>query len=205
MEKPVNFEEIHLCPNAQTHAQTLVSLEEINLCALMIEHMHRVMTSKQAKHGIPYLYLLNFVFNHLKCRWVPGTTKQMFIKGTLLECECMRGQTQGRSQDTVVLEQHATLKREVNDLTNNLNTKEVEISKLKSALQKAISSGPGTNQDKEEVLRKFRAENTLLLANNASLSEEIQTLNQQLIKAHEDANEQMVLLMCTFNHIPPLS
>lgn len=77
----------------------------------------------------------------------------------------------------MVLEQHATLKREVNDLTNNLNTKEVEISKLKSALQKAISSGPGTNQDKEEVLRKFRAENTLLLANNASLSEEIQTLN----------------------------
>lgn len=89
----------------------------------------------------------------------------------------MRGQTHGRSQDTVVLEQHATLKREVNDLTNNLNTKEVEISKLKSALQKAISSGSGTSQDKEEVLRKFRAENTLLLANNASLSEEIQKLN----------------------------
>ena len=58
--------------------EKLINLEELNLLALMLEHMHKVMTWKQAKHGIPYRYILNFVFNHFEVPLgirVPGTTK----------------------------------------------------------------------------------------------------------------------------------
>ncbi|KAH0633619.1 hypothetical protein KY284_036405 [Solanum tuberosum] len=73
----------------------------------------------KAKHGIPYGYLLNYVFNHFEVplgRGVPGTTKQMFTAATLLECECVDEKTKGRSQVADVLEQQATLKRELTDL-----------------------------------------------------------------------------------------
>ena len=50
----------------------------------------------------------------------------MFTKATLLECECMEGQTPVLSKVAVVIEQQATLKREVNDLTYISNAKEVE-------------------------------------------------------------------------------
>lgn len=38
------------------------------------------------------------------------------------------------------------------------------------------------------MLSKLRAENALLQAKNASISEEILTLNKQFIKTYEDAN-----------------
>ncbi|KAH0779224.1 hypothetical protein KY290_005651 [Solanum tuberosum] len=58
--------------------EKLDELDEINLSAIMLEHMHRVMTWQNAKHGIPYGYLLNFVFNHFEVpvgKGVLGTTK----------------------------------------------------------------------------------------------------------------------------------
>ncbi|KAH0743062.1 hypothetical protein KY290_031055 [Solanum tuberosum] len=61
-------------------------LEAINLPAIMLEHMHRVMTTK---HGIPYGYLLNYVFKHFEMplgKGVPNTVKQMFSATTILEC-----------------------------------------------------------------------------------------------------------------------
>ncbi|KAH0650083.1 hypothetical protein KY284_029995 [Solanum tuberosum] len=81
--------------------EKLDELEEINLPAIMLEHMHRVMTWKKVKHGIPYGYLLNFVFNHFEMplgRRVPSTTKQMFTAATLLECECVEGKARSRAQ-----------------------------------------------------------------------------------------------------------
>ncbi|KAH0746983.1 hypothetical protein KY285_008640 [Solanum tuberosum] len=89
---------------------------------------------------------------------------------------------------TDVLEQQAALKREVTDLTEILNNKEIEIASLRSELQKAVSRGPGTSDGNEQVLQKLRDENERLLKTNASLSEEVKALNMQLIKAHEDAN-----------------
>lgn len=147
--------------------EKLVNLEAINISALIFEHMHRVMMWKKAKHGIPYGYLLNFVFNHFEVPLgvgVPSTTKHMFTKDTLLEYECAEGQIPGCSQVAVILEQQATLKCEVDDIINILNAKEVEIATLKFKLQKVISSRPNTSQDSEEVLRKLRAENELLQA-----------------------------------------
>jgi len=174
----------------------------------MLEHMHRVMTWKNAKHGIPYGYLLNFVFNHFEIpvgKGVPGTTKQMFTMSTLLECECIEGQAKGRSQVADVLEQQATLRREVTDLTKILNYKEVEITRLKSELQKAASQGPGTCEGHELTIKELRDDNYMLLKINASLNEEIKSLNKQLIQAHESANERMMLLMRTFTPSPPPS
>ncbi|KAK4737100.1 hypothetical protein R3W88_000797 [Solanum pinnatisectum] len=46
--------------------EKLDELEAINLPAIILEHMHRVMTWKTAKHGIPYGYLLNHMFKHFE-------------------------------------------------------------------------------------------------------------------------------------------
>lgn len=57
--------------------EKLDELKEINLHGLVLEHMHRAMTWKRAKHGISYGYLLNYVFNHFKVllgRGVSGTS-----------------------------------------------------------------------------------------------------------------------------------
>jgi len=97
--------------------------------------MHRVMTWKLTKHGIPYGYSLNYVFKHFEVplgRGVPGTVNQMFTTVTLLECECVEGKAKGRSQVADLLEQQASLKRELTDLTIILNDKEVEIAQLKT-------------------------------------------------------------------------
>lgn len=117
--------------------EQLVELEQINLPAIILEHMHRFMTWKNAKHGISYGYVLNFVFKHIQVtvgRGVFITTKQMFTKSTLLDCERMEGSSKARAQVVVGLEQQATLKREVDDLTSILNDKEVEIARLKKVI-----------------------------------------------------------------------
>ncbi|KAH0748135.1 hypothetical protein KY290_027367 [Solanum tuberosum] len=89
-EYQLMFEFINKVVVPRTEKRTVVSavdlflvekhdeLEQINLPAIMLEHMHRVMTWKNAKHDIPYGYLLNFVFNHFEVpvgKGVPGTTK----------------------------------------------------------------------------------------------------------------------------------
>ncbi|KAH0646391.1 hypothetical protein KY284_034275 [Solanum tuberosum] len=106
-------------------------------------------------------------------RGVPGTVKQMFSPATLLEYECAEGKVKGKSHVSDLLEQQASLKWGLNDLTVTLNAKEVEIARLKAQMQQTISKGPGTSSvDKEEV-EKLRAENAQLLKINASLSEEV--------------------------------
>ncbi|KAH0702469.1 hypothetical protein KY285_016747 [Solanum tuberosum] len=112
--------------------EKLDELEEINLPAIMLEHMHR-------------------------------------------------GPAKGRSHVADVLEQQATLRREVTDLTKILSDKKVEITKLKSELQKAVSRVPGTSESHELMLKELRDENTMLLKTNASLNEDIKSLNKQLI------------------------
>jgi len=142
--------------------EKLDELDDINLPAIMLEHMHRVMTWKKAKHGTLYGYLLNYVLKHFDVplgRGVPGTTKQMFTAATMLECECVEGKARGRSQVTDVLEQQASLKRKVIDLTEILTNKEIEISTLKSELQNVVSMGPSTSDGNEQVLQKLKDEN----------------------------------------------
>ncbi|WMV49881.1 hypothetical protein MTR67_043266 [Solanum verrucosum] len=87
--------------------EQLDELEAINLPAIMLEHMHKVMTWKNSKHGIPYGYLLNYVFEHFHVtlgRGVPSV-KQMFSLATLLECECAEGKIKDKSHVSDLLEQ----------------------------------------------------------------------------------------------------
>ncbi|KAH0714884.1 hypothetical protein KY284_007789 [Solanum tuberosum] len=141
--------------------EQLDELETINLSPIMLEHMHRVMTWKNAKHGIPYGYLLNHVFNHFE--W------------------------------------------ELNDLTVTLNTKEVEIAQLKAQMQQTICKGLGTSSVDKEKVERLRNKNAQLLKTNASLSEEVQSLNKHIIQAHVDAKECMTLLLTSFTPNPPPS
>ncbi|KAH0696047.1 hypothetical protein KY289_013529 [Solanum tuberosum] len=97
---------------------------------------------------------------------------------------------------------NAAIKWEVTDLTEILNNKEIEISTLKSELQKAVSRGPGTSDGNEQVLQKLRDENTMLLKTNASLSEEVKALNRKLIKVHEDANEPLSMFRRILTPLP---
>ncbi|KAH0775843.1 hypothetical protein KY290_007254 [Solanum tuberosum] len=110
-----------------------------------------------------------------------------------------------RSQVAYLLEQQASLKRELTEFTAFLNDKEVEIVQLKSKLQKAVLKGPGASGVDEQVVQELRVEKEQLLKENASLSEEVKALNKQVIQAHEAANKRMSLLMRTVNFLPPLS
>ncbi|KAH0695921.1 hypothetical protein KY289_013403 [Solanum tuberosum] len=115
--------------------EKLDELEAISLPGIMLEHMHRVMTWKSFKHGIPYEYLLNHVFEHFGVPFgirVPGTVKQMFSAATLLECECAEDKVKAKSHVSELLEQQEALKCELNDFTTTLSTKEVEIARLRA-------------------------------------------------------------------------
>lgn len=48
--------------------ESLSRLEDINLPSIMLEHIRKIITSKEGKHGLAYGYLLNgvFAFNQVK-------------------------------------------------------------------------------------------------------------------------------------------
>ncbi|KAH0696707.1 hypothetical protein KY290_014093 [Solanum tuberosum] len=76
--------------------------------------------------------------------------EEINLSAIMLECQCVEGKARGRSQVTDVLEQQAALKREVTDLTEILNNKEIEIASLRSELEEVVSRGPGTSDAKVE-------------------------------------------------------
>ncbi|KAH0633297.1 hypothetical protein KY284_036083 [Solanum tuberosum] len=153
--------------------------------------------------GWNHLFEPHHTCTNQKCRL--DELEEINFPAIMLECECVEGRDRGRSQVANVLEQQAALKREVTDLTEILNNKEIKIATLKSKLQKAVSRGPGTSDGNEQVLQKLRDENERLLKTNVSLSEEVKALNRQIIKALEDANERMMLFMPTLSPPPPPS
>ncbi|KAH0665346.1 hypothetical protein KY290_027599 [Solanum tuberosum] len=58
--------------------EQLDELKAMKFPGIMLEHIHMVLTWKIARHGIPYGYLLNYVFEHFGValgRGVPGTVK----------------------------------------------------------------------------------------------------------------------------------
>ncbi|KAH0749293.1 hypothetical protein KY290_028525 [Solanum tuberosum] len=67
--------------------------------------------------------------------------------------------------------------------------------------QQATLTRERTNGSTEE-LQTFRDGNAQPMKTIAFLNDEVKALNKQVIKAHEDANERMLVFMCTFS--PPL-
>lgn len=119
--------------------EQLDKLEAISLPRIMLEHMHQIMTWKNAKHGIPYRYLLNHVFEHFGVslgRGVAGTVKQTFSAATLLECECVESKVKAKSNVSELLEKPDTLKRELEDFTASLSAKDAEIARLRPCFNK---------------------------------------------------------------------
>lgn len=58
--------------------ECLSKFELISLPALIIEHMYNIIHEKEGRHGMPYRYFLNKIFDHLVvvCEKVtPGTVK----------------------------------------------------------------------------------------------------------------------------------
>lgn len=148
------------------------------------------------------------MFNHFEVTLglgVSGTVKQMFSISTLCDCECIEGEAPGRSQVAAILEQQSVLKRAVDDLTVLVAPKEVDVVTLKSELQKVLSREPGPDQVDDSELWMLRAESDQLKTTNASLTEEVQALNKQLIKSHEDAKERVMLLLQTLQPPSPSS
>ncbi|KAL3368697.1 hypothetical protein AABB24_009500 [Solanum stoloniferum] len=73
--------------------------ETINLPGLMLEHMHRIMTGRDGKHGTAYGYFLNKVFEHFNTpigKEIAGTMKHAFSMSTLIECECIDGKVKDK-------------------------------------------------------------------------------------------------------------
>lgn len=68
--------------------QCLRKFELLSMATLMIEHMYKVVQEKEGRHGMPYGYFLNKVFEHFSVvgtKGTLGTVKQMFILTTLVE------------------------------------------------------------------------------------------------------------------------
>lgn len=54
--------------------EILTTLEDINLPALMMEHMTKVWTMKEGRHGLAYGYQLNNVFEYFGVRMGRGVS-----------------------------------------------------------------------------------------------------------------------------------
>ncbi|KAH0665067.1 hypothetical protein KY285_026273 [Solanum tuberosum] len=171
--------------------EKLDELETISLPGFMLEHMRRIMTWKNAKHGIPNGYLLNHVFEHFGAFW-QGSCRD-------------EGKVKTKSRVSELLEKQDTLKRELEDFTTFLSAKDAEIARLRALLQQAQSEGPGTSSKTKEEVDKLRVDNAQLLESNASLSEEVKPLTEKLLQAHADANLRLNLVLQSFSPRPPPS
>ncbi|XP_059306301.1 uncharacterized protein LOC132057704 [Lycium ferocissimum] len=72
--------------------EALSNFQRINLTAIMIEHIIKVVNAPEGKHGLPYGFGLTKVFEHFKVRTdkdTKGSNKHMFSIETLEECDCI--------------------------------------------------------------------------------------------------------------------
>lgn len=68
--------------------EVFTTLEDINLLALMMEHMKKVLNMREGQHRLAYGYLLNHVFEYYRTRMgrgVLGTIKEDFSHTTWVE------------------------------------------------------------------------------------------------------------------------
>lgn len=84
--------------------EALRELESLNLPALMMEHITKIMTVKDGNHGLGYGYLLNKVFAHFRIKLdkgVLGIIKQAFPQNTSMECECIEVRTGNKANSQI--------------------------------------------------------------------------------------------------------
>lgn len=131
--------------------EAISKLEVINLLALRMEHITKVLTTREGKHSLAYGYLLNNVFEYFGVklgRGVPSTIKQAFSQTTLVECECNKLKAGTcKSPMSELLDQQETLKNQVEELKTSLAAKDTKLVTLKAKL------GPGVMRD--QVLKNW--------------------------------------------------
>lgn len=162
--------------------EALSTFQPINLSALMIEHMHKVMTVKDGKHGLTYGFLLIKVFEFFKLpcgQGIVGTKKQMLTLTTLEECEYVsrRAGVKGQSLVSDLIASQEKSNAEIERLTGLLAQKEAEIVRLKA--------NPTEEPGLIAVLRQ----------ENEELKAEVKDLTRKLLHAHETTNDHISLLL----------
>lgn len=73
--------------------ECLIKFDLISLSSLIIEHIFKVVHVKKGRHGIPYGYFLNKLFDNFDIigeKETPVTAKKMFTLNTLIENECIK-------------------------------------------------------------------------------------------------------------------
>lgn len=115
--------------------EVFVTLENINLLALMIENMEKMLKIREGTHILAYGHLLNHVFEYYGVRMeseLVGTIKQALCHTTLVECECSELKARTRkSLMSDLLDQKKALKGQVEELKTVLESKDAEVVLLK--------------------------------------------------------------------------
>lgn len=91
----------------------------------MIQHIYKVIHEKERRHGMPYEYFLNKVFDYFEVVWKKETLetmKQMFTLTMLFENECVKGKVGTMSQVSELLVILENLSREIKEMTVYMDT-----------------------------------------------------------------------------------
>ncbi|KAG5568671.1 hypothetical protein H5410_064314 [Solanum commersonii] len=171
--------------------ESLCKFEALNLPALMLEHMHKTVVECKGKHDMWYVYFLTKVFDHLKVSVGTGTictVKQSISLSTLVECECIEGQTGQLSKMSQLVAERDQFKLEPKEMTALVGKKDIEMTLFKEKITKAQTEGPGTEEVKELRLK------------NAALLSQTDDLQKRLIKAHESANDRLTFVIKSLTH-----
>lgn len=122
--------------------ESLTKFKHIKLPTIMIEHMHKVMTAKDDKHGLAYGFLLNRVFTYFDVECVTRkdrSIKKMFTLSILEENKYIPQRSKVKSNSLVedIIEVQPRLTGELEEMIAHLEQKDVEIATLKAAYLKA--------------------------------------------------------------------
>lgn len=117
--------------------------EHINLPALIIKHMARIIDPAPSPHGLAYGFLLFSVFEALRVPSIEGkkAKKDIIDKNTLVECDCLRTKGPGSEETSPVTQmlidlqvaqgQNEILSEDITGLKRQLVISWSEILKLK--------------------------------------------------------------------------
>lgn len=126
--------------------------EHINLPALIIKHMARIIDPTPSPHGLAYGFLLFSVFEALRVPQVEGkkAKKNIIDKNTLVECDCLVTKGPSSKETSPVTQmlidlqvaqgQNEILSEEITGLKSQLVISWSEILKLKEQMLQQLLS-----------------------------------------------------------------
>lgn len=118
--------------------EILAKFKKICLPALIIEHTHTIITTKDRKHGLDYRFWINKNLDYFNVVCGQGkfnSIKQVFNLTTLEDNECVpkRGGRKSKSLVSELMETQKNLKEEIESITALIALKDAKIIKLKAS------------------------------------------------------------------------